>query len=139
MSSKRTAFFVAAALLVPGTALAAHGKVGLWSSTTTMSMPGMPPQSHSATFCMTAAEVSSDVPRGGADSACTFQNVTVTGHTISADMTCKGGLGATGHLTSIYDSDTHFTSTITMTYQGHSIINHAEGNWLKADCAGAQN
>lgn len=139
MSSKQVSFFVAAVLLVPTAASAAHGKVGLWSSTTFMATPGMPPQSHSTTYCMTAADVSSDAPRTRAGSACTFQNIAVTGHTISADMTCKGGLGATGHLTSTYDRDTHFSSTVSMNYQGRIITNHVEGNWLKVDCAGAQN
>jgi Protein of unknown function (DUF3617) len=124
-------------LLAPAAALAAHGKIGLWSSTTTMAIPGMPPQSHSATFCMTAEEVNSDIQKPDPRSGCSYQNASVRGHTFTADMTCKGQFTATGHLTSTYDSDSHFTSTVNIVGQGFNMTNNIEGKWLKADCAGA--
>ena len=42
MSFKRVAFIASIAALAPVAALAAHGKAGLWSSTTTAVMAGMP-------------------------------------------------------------------------------------------------
>jgi hypothetical protein len=136
MPLKSAALLAAAVLLVPGAALAAHGRVGLWESTTSVTMAGMPPQAHKATYCMTAAEVASDAAPGG-NPNCTYQNAHVQGHTYSADMVCTGTFQAKGHFTSTYDSDTHFTAVISMTGDGFAMTNNVEGKWLKADCAGA--
>ena len=46
MSFRPTVFvMIAAFVMVPAVALAAHGKVGLWASTTTVSIPNMPAMS----------------------------------------------------------------------------------------------
>ena len=124
-------------LFVPGAALAAHGKAGLWSSTTTMTMTDVPPQTHSATFCMTAAQVNSDTPVSQ-NPDCTYINVKVSGHTMSADMVCKGKFNATGHFSSTYDSDTHYTARMSMVTEGVTMNNAVEGRWVKADCTGAE-
>jgi hypothetical protein len=138
MSLKRIVLLSAATmvLLAPGAALASHGKAGLWSSTTTMTMNGMPPQTHAATFCMTAAQVNADRPVSE-NPDCTYSNVQVSGHTMSADMVCKGKFNATGHFASTYDSDTHYTAQMSMQMQGITMNNTIEGRWVKADCAGA--
>jgi len=138
MSVKVIGFSAAALLLVPGVALAAHGKVGLWSSTTTVTIPGMPPQVHNTTYCMTPQQVNSDTPTADPQSGCTYSNVQVIGHSMSADMTCTGQMKATGHFSSTYDSDTHFTATIAIAGQGFSMNNSIDGHWVKADCAGAE-
>jgi hypothetical protein len=137
MSLKSAGLLAAAVLLVPGAALAAHGKVGLWESSTSITIPGVSPQLHKATYCMTAADVKSDAPPTDKSSGCTYKNVSVQGHTFSADMVCTGQFQATGHLTSTFDSDTHYTSTISMAGDGFNMTNHIEGKWLKAACAGA--
>ncbi len=138
MSLKSVALLAAAVLFVPGAALAAHGKVGLWESTTSVSMPGMPAQApHKATYCMTADQVKADTPPTDARSGCTYKNVSVQGHTFTADMVCTGQFTATGHFTSTYDNDTHYTATIGIAGDGFSMTNKIEGRWLKADCAGA--
>jgi hypothetical protein len=56
---------------------------------------------------------------------------------MSADMTCKGAMNATGHYSSTYDSDTHFVAKINIAMQGMSMVNTIEGHWVKADCTGA--
>ncbi|MEJ1969978.1 MAG: DUF3617 domain-containing protein [Rhizomicrobium sp.] len=134
-------FAAAAVCLVPAAALAAHGKVGLWSSTTTVTMPGMQgmaPQTHTATYCMTAAQVNSDSPAGERNPSCTYQNIHIDGHAYSADMVCTGQLNATGHFSSTYDSDTHYTATVSIQTNGMAMTNQIDGKWLKADCAGAE-
>lgn len=137
MSFKPAAFLAIAILLAPAAALAAHGKAGLWSSTTSTTMPAGPPQTHTATYCMTAAQVTSDAPVTDNNSGCTYKNIAVQGHTYTADMVCSGQFKATGHFTSTYDSDTRYTSTITIAGEGFNMTNHIEGTWLKADCTGA--
>ncbi len=128
--------WAAAAILVPTAALAGHGKVGLWQSTTTMTMNGTPPQTHSSTFCMTQAQVLSDAPQGG-NPGCTYQNMHADAHTVTADMVCHGQLEATGHFSTTYDSDTHYLAKFSIVTGGMTMNNSVEGTWLKADCAGA--
>jgi hypothetical protein len=124
--------------LAPSMALAAHGKAGLWSSTTTVTVPNMPAQTHETTYCMTPQQVASDTPTADPRSGCTYSNVHVSGQTMSADMTCKGQMNATGHFSATYDSDTHFNAKIDIAMQGMSMTNTIEGHWVKTDCAGAQ-
>lgn len=138
MSPRVFALLAAAALLsAPGTALAAHGKAGLWSSATTVVIQGMPPQTRSSTYCMTPAEVESNAPPGESP-GCTYNNVQVSGRTYTADMVCTGEFKATGHFTSTYDSDTHYTATVTINTAGMQMTNNVDGKWVKTDCAGAQ-
>jgi hypothetical protein len=127
----------ALALLAPGAALAAHGKAGLWSTTSTISMNGMPPRTNTATYCMTQEQVNSDKPPPSENRDCTMTNAHASGHTMSADMVCKGSFNATGHFESTYDSDTHYTSRIAMQIQGMSMNTTVDGHWVKGDCAGA--
>ena len=134
-------WIAAAAVLVPVAALAGHGKAGLWSTTSTMTMnmpggPNVPPQTHSATFCMTQQQVASDVPPSD-NPSCKMQNVHSEGRTVTADMVCHGQMEGTGHFSTTYDSDTHYRATMSMAMNGMSMNNAIEGKWLKADCAGA--
>ena len=135
-AKKSAAVATACLLLAPVAALAAHGKVGLWSATTTVSMSGMAPQTHAATFCMTAADVSTDAPRAD-NPDCSYDNVHVSGGTIDADMVCHGQFNATGHFQSVYDSETHYTAHITIKTDQMTMANSVDGEWLRADCAGA--
>lgn len=136
MNIRRVALIAAIAALAPAAAFAAHGKAGLWSSTTAVAMPGMAPQSHSATYCMTPAEVNSDAPPGG-NRDCTYQNVHITGQTYTADMVCTGQFNATGHISSTYTGDSHYTAALTIVTGGMTMTNNVVGQWVKADCAGA--
>jgi hypothetical protein len=128
------------AMLSPAAALAAHGKAGLWSTTTTMTIEGMAnmrPQTHSATFCMTPQEVNTDAPPPSQNPSCKMQDVHHDGHTITADMVCHGQMEGTGHFSTTYDSDTHYTAQFSMAMNGMKMNSSVEGKWLKADCAGA--
>lgn len=136
MSRKHIVCAVAVLMFAPLPALAAHGKAGLWSSTTTMSMASVPPQTRSATYCMTQAQVNSDTPPANSPD-CSYKNVHIDGHAMSADLVCHGSFEATGHFTSTYDGDSHYVAHIAMTTSGMSMTNTIEGKWLKADCAGA--
>jgi hypothetical protein len=140
MSSKYIVLLAAAAavLLAPGAALAAHAKAGLWSTTATTTMPGMDPQTHTATFCMTAEQANAEGPPGGTTPGCTMSNAHNDGQTYSADMVCTGQFNATGNVSATYDSDTHYSATTHITTNGVTMTTRSESRWLKADCAGAE-
>jgi hypothetical protein len=130
-------------LIAPVAALAGHGKAGLWQVTTTLSMPSMPnmaPQSNATTRCMTADEVASDGPAKPESPDCQISNVSVSpaSHSYSADMVCTGQTAGRGHLQTTYDSDTHYSGTMSfMMANGTAVQNNFEGKWMSADCAGA--
>lgn len=158
----------AAALLVPGAALAAHGKVGLWEFTTKMDMPGMPQMPDISTMppavqarmkamhmgtaagggmkvqhCMTAAEVNQDKPYMG-HKECTMTNTKTSAHSFSADMTCSGHFKGTGHMQVTYNSDEHYKGEMTMagtTQEGQPMNMHSvfEGKWVSASCGSVTN
>ena len=140
---KRYVLAVVAALLVVSVpASASHGKAGLWSATTTMTMnmPGMAnmaPRTHTATFCMTPQQVNSDAPPPPENRSCTMQNVHHDGHTVTADMVCHGQMEGTGHFSTTYDSDAHYRARFSMAMNGMTMNSAIEGKWLKPDCAGA--
>lgn len=164
--SKR--YFVLSSLAVvaiaaaPITAIASHGKAGLWSVTTQMSgmpqmqMPQMTPEqmqqmqamgvqmphmhAHGMTtqYCMTEAEVNSDGPPPSMQKECKVSNMKVTGHSMSADMTCSGHMQGNGHMSVTYDSPEHYSGTMTFagSAEGHmtNVTNTFEGHWVSADC-----
>jgi hypothetical protein len=149
-----------AAALAPMTALAAHGKVGLWEITTHMSMPGMsaqiPPeamarmkamgiqmpgnQTFTAQHCMTADEVAQDKPppmRNAQD--CVMSNYSHDAHNVSVDMVCKGAnMDGQGHVNVSYDSDEHYSGSFSFTGTAHghpaNMTNSFDGKWISADC-----
>lgn len=131
------------ALTLPDAAFAGHGKQGLWQVTTTLSMPTMPnmaPQTNTTTRCMTAEEVASDGPSKPESPDCQISNVSInpSAHSYSADMVCSGQTSGHGHLQTTYDSDAHYSGTMSFTMaNGTSVQNNFEGKWMTADCAGA--
>jgi hypothetical protein len=151
--------------MVPLVALAAHGKAGLWESTVTMNMAGMPqmpqmspeqmaqmnamgvhmPTAHTVTtqHCMTPQEVAQDTPPTPRSAKeCAVSQVKITGHTYSADMTCSGEMEGQGHVSVTYDSDEHYAGTWTFNGAAHghpvNMTNTFEGKWLSADCGGVK-
>jgi hypothetical protein len=120
----------------PEAAVAGHAKAGLWSTTATTTMPGMAPQTHTATFCMTAEQANAAGPPG--TPGCTMSNAHSDAQNYSADMVCTGQFNATGNVSATYDSDTHYTATTNLTTNGVSMTTRSESRWLKADCAGAE-
>ncbi len=97
----------------------------------------MAPQTHSATFCMTAEQVNSDAAPPSENPSCKMQNVHHDGQTVTADMVCHGQMEGTGHFSTTYDSDTHYNTRFSMAMNGMTMNSAIEGKWLKADCAGA--
>lgn len=154
----------AAMALLSGPALAAHGKVGLWNVTVTMSGRGMPnipaaaraqmkahgigtPNDHtiSARHCMTAEEVASDrlSLKGPTGQGCSLTDLKTAGHTLTGNMVCNGKVKGEGHIAITYDTPEHYSGS--MAFAGsaggpplHMTYNY-EGHWLKADCGNVHN
>ena len=155
----------AALAFMTSAALAGHGKVGLWSMTVTMSgqsgmpdMSKMPPEVQArmramgmssngnmmtVQHCMTAAEVSADVPHMDqrSEKSCKLSNMKTTGHMMTGDMVCSGAFTGTGHMQYTFDGDTHYMGEVAMdgtTEGGRPIHNDEkiEGRWISADCRG---
>lgn len=165
MSKKIVIAMMAGAALLGATsvALASHGKVGQWSVTVTMGggekfpdMSKMPADtkarmqamgmtsngnSMSIQHCMTAEEVANDTLTTQ-DKTCKLSNQKVTGHTMSADMTCSGQVNGTGHFSVTYDSDTHYTGEMIVngTSNGQPVHHDQkfDGRWVSAICKAPQ-
>lgn len=149
-----------AALVMSGTALAGHGKVGLWKVTVTMqgmrasipeadraqlkAMGVQMPNSRTITtqHCMTKAEVNSGalhaVQQPG--SGCVLKNKMTSGQTYSADMVCNGEMKGRGRVSVSYDSPKHYIGKMTFAGTAHgrpaNLANQFEGRWVSADCGG---
>ncbi len=150
--------------LLSAPALAAHGKVGLWNVTVTMSGPGVPaipataraqmkahgigtPNGHtiSAQHCMTAQEVASDnlAFKGSTQPDCKMSDLKTVGHTLSGTMVCSGQMKGAGHIAITYDTPEHYSGKMNFdgSSGGHPLhMNYLyEGRWLKADCGNVSN
>lgn len=149
----------AALIGATGVALASHGKVGQWTVTITMGggekfpdVSKMPPEaqarmkamgmtsngdSMTIQHCMTADEVANDTLTTQ-DKTCKLSNQKVSGHTMSADMTCSGQISGTGHFTVTYDSDSHYTGEMIVNgTSGGQPVHHDQkfdGRWVSATC-----
>jgi hypothetical protein len=141
---------IAAALVIltPGAAFAAHGKVGLWrvASSTRLSMAPSaatgetPASTHTAHMCMSQEEVDSDAPPH-IDNQVTGCNTHVTSHTaasVTADLTCNGGMKGKGHMQIAYDGAEHYSGSYSFkgTVEGNpaTLETSFKGDWVKADC-----
>ena len=132
----------AALIAMTGSALADHGKAGLWSVTTKASMPGMAAHTFSSQQCMTEAEVKSDaLPQRSENKQCKMTNQKVSGNNFSADMVCTGDAKGTGHMSVTYDGNTHYKGQMTMAMntggKAMNMSNTFEGKWVSADCGKA--
>lgn len=132
-------FLTIAAMTVP--AFADHGKVGLWRVTTTVKTTGTnaAERSFSSEHCMTAQEVKSqEIPQNSENKMCKLTGQQAVGKTLSAQMVCTGQAKGTGNLTVTYDSDTHYTGSLSMrTEAGEQTMNMTntfEGKWVSAEC-----
>lgn len=143
-SSRIAAAMCAIGLVTAGTALAMHGKAGLWQMTVTVGgsdaahMPDMsnvPPQyqamvqaqmkAHGVSMsgntitvqhCMTGEEWAAGKPPpvGAHGKNCTMTNVSNTANHMVADMTCSGDNAMTGHVDFSWDSGEHFIGHVTV-------------------------
>jgi len=130
--------WMSCALLAPLPALAAHGKAGMWTATTTMTAQGMPATTRSVSFCMTPEQVQADRLPPTGNPSCNYENESFANGTFSADLVCTGEHEGRGHMTTIYDSDTHYSGEMNFTSSEGTIANKFEGHWVKADCSGAE-
>jgi len=152
----------AVAVVVTSSALAAHGKVGLWQANIqTSGLPGMPSMANlppevaaqmkargitmgaggttiTTKFCMTAAQVASDKPITSQNNSCTTQNVKIQGNTMSADVICTGQMNSRGHIVATWSSLEHYSAVqnMDMVQQGqtvHTTMN-INAQWLSPNC-----
>lgn len=158
MRLPRVAGLVVAGVLVPVAALAGHARPGLWSVTTTIDMPNMPqltadqlarmkaagvrmPNGNTFTgqHCVTAREAAMDVPATTQrHNGCSMSRFRLSGQTMTASMVCTGDMQAKGQMIVTYDSQTHYTGSLSIAGTSHgapvSMANHFEGRWIAADC-----
>jgi hypothetical protein len=157
-------FLAAVAITLPlafsTQALADHGKAGLWSIDMTIAgqnTANMPPAvadqmrakglipNASGGFtlqrCMTQAEVQDDskIINASANKDCQVTNQKREGQTVSASLVCKGQINGTGQVSIRYDSDTHYTSKMTIVASGPDgkpmqQNQTFEGHWVSATC-----
>src|SRR6185437_13664706 len=141
-----------------GTAMAGHGKAGLWNVSTTMSMPmaSMPPeamekmkamgmsmpsgQTFNTQICMTQAEVDADKPPAMTqnDMGCSGKVTGMTANGVTEDMTCNGRMKGTGHMQISFTGDSHYEGSYNFNgnMEGHPMQSSSsfKGDWVKADC-----
>lgn len=141
-------------------ALAAHGKAGLWSvdmsiagqDTTKlppnviqlMKAKGLTPNSNGGFTlmrCMTAADTTDDSKMldVNANQSCQLVNRKNMGHAASADLICKGQINGTGQVSVNYDSDTHYSGAMSINAQsaeGAPVQQNQKfvGHWVSASC-----
>jgi len=148
---------IAALSLMPGAALAAHGKAGLWNVSTTMNMSNVaiPPEamaqmkkmgvkmptarSFVSQTCMTQAEVDSDKPPPMRnDNGCTTRVVNQTASSMTAQMVCTGEMKGTGRMQISYSGKEHYSGSYdfkgNMNGQPMDMSSSFKGDWVKADC-----
>lgn len=142
--SRTFPFLLAATVLIPTAALAAHGKAGLWttSATTRMAMDTNAPSSHSSSsqMCMSQEEVESDAPPHIDQEAtgCTMKVTAKSGPNLKAEMTCDGTMKGTGHMQITYNGIEHYSGSYSFKGQVEGnptrMKTTFKGDWVKADC-----
>jgi hypothetical protein len=140
-----------AAVMLPGAALAGHGKAGLWtvSSETMldMAMPQgmekamrMPSTRHTTQMCMSQEEVDSSAPPhiAEAGTGCTTRLLSATATGMKAAMTCSGRLKGSGQMEISYRGAEHYQGTYDFKGQvegnATAMTTRFKGDWVKADC-----
>ena len=148
-------------LLACGAALAApHGKPGLWTVTTSMTManmPQIPPEALAAMkargmqmpgmgepmtrqMCMTQEQVNMEKPPVVNDHGenCTTKVLSQTSSSVSAEVTCHGHMEGVGHSEMSWRGDSHYEGTYafkgTMEGRPNEINTKYSGDFVKADC-----
>jgi hypothetical protein len=148
-----------ALILAPVAAMAAHGRAGLWTVTSTMSMPDMPqipPQALEAMkargiplpgqpfttqMCMTQEQVNADKPppTHNADVSCDTKLLSSSPSAMHSQIVCKGRVNGTGDMQISWRGTDHYESTYSFqgTAEGgrpQNMTQHATGDFVKADC-----
>jgi hypothetical protein len=140
-----------AAVMLPGAALAGHGKAGLWkvSSETMldMAMPKgmekaaqMPATRHTTHMCMSQEEVDSGAPPhiDQAGTGCTTRLLSATATGMTAAMTCNGRLKGSGQMQITYRGAEHYQGKYDFKGQvegnATAMTTRFKGDWIKTDC-----
>jgi hypothetical protein len=156
-----SSLITAALVLAPSAAFAAHGKVGLWTITSTMHManaPQIPPealammkarhmnvpmpgQPYTSQMCMTAEEVNADKPPAMTtrEISCTTKMLSQTGSSMKSEVVCHGpAMDGVGHSEISWTGNEHYTGSYnfkgTMQGQPNEMSTSYKGDWVKADC-----
>ena len=147
-------------VLAPAAALAAHGKPGLWTISTTMqmaNMPQMPPEAMAmmkargmkmpgmepivSQICMTQEQVDDDkLPSmmHEREESCTSKVLSQTPSSVTAEATCHGMMEGVGHFQISWRGNEHYEGTYSFkgSMQGRpqEMTSHYTGDFVKADC-----
>jgi hypothetical protein len=151
----------AAVFLAPGAALAAHGKVGLWTITSTMKManaPQIPPevvammkkrgvnvpqpgQPYVSQMCMTADQVNADKPPAMTTGqiSCKTKVLSQSASSMKSEVVCHGeNMDGVGHSEINWNGNEHYMGNYnfkgTTQGQANEISTTYKGDWVKADC-----
>lgn len=148
----------AALILVPAAAFAAHGKVGLWTVTSTMEMKDMPPmppqavemmkqrgmpipgQPFTTQMCMTQEQVNADKPPSFNDrgESCDTKVLSSSPSAMHTQVTCHGRVDGVGDMQISWRGTDHYEGTYS--FQGtaggrpQNMTTHYSGDFVKADC-----
>ena len=149
-----------AIVLAPAAALAAHGRPGLWTISSTMqmaNMPLMPPEAIAmmkargmkmpgmgspmvTQMCMTQEQVNADkMPAmNNHEESCTSKVLSQTSSSVTAETTCHGRMEGVGHMQMSWRGNEHYEGTYS--FKGESggrpqdMTTHYSGDFVKADC-----
>jgi hypothetical protein len=150
----------ASLVLVPAAAFAAHGKVGLWTVTSTMqmsNMPQIPPEAlammkahHMAIpgsgqpniiqMCMTQEQVNADKPpaMSNREESCDTRVINQSPSLMEAEITCHGRMDGVGHVKVSWRGNEHYEGMYNFkgTMEGHpqEMTTHYSGDFVKSDC-----
>jgi len=158
--SPLSALIAASLVLVPAAALAAHGRVGLWTVTTSMQMSNMPQISPEAMammkqrgmqmpgmgqpmttqICMTQEQVIADKPpaMSNREESCDTKVLNQSPSLMESSVSCHGRMNGVGHIKIIWRGNEHYEGTYNfkgvMDGQPHEMTTHYSGDYVKSDC-----
>ncbi len=128
------AFGVAFGFLVSPAAFAVHGTVGTWEIT--WKMGGT--VGSTERFCMSLADVGSDLPPMSLTGHCRPVNTSMPGDTFASDLICGGAAPGRGTVFIRFSSPTHYSGhqSVTVKLDGRLITTDVEidAHWVSARC-----
>jgi hypothetical protein len=155
-----SALIVASLILAPAAAFAAHGRPGLWTTTSTMHMsnaPQIPPQvaammkehhlplpnsgePFTTQICMTQEQVNADKPpaMSNRDESCDTKVLNQSPGLMEAEITCHGHMDGVGHVKVSWRGTDHYEGTYNfkgmMEGRPQEISTQYSGDFVKSDC-----
>lgn len=155
-----SALIAAGLVLAPAAAFGAHGRVGLWTITSTMQMsnaPQIPPDAlammkarhlpipnsgepFTTQMCMTQEQVNADKPpaMNSRGESCDTKVLSQSPALMEAEITCHGRMTGVGHLKIDWRGTDHYEGMYNFkgTMEGHpqEMTTHYTGDFVKTDC-----